>query len=97
LLLAYDTESGKRVGSSRSAATPTTSFRQHAKAALRRMRRGKVDVIRQRDPDHYEMGDRVSTAPGARTGLFVPGRSTLFVAAPAHAGVSAEIRVYRIQ
>ena len=34
---------------------------------------GAVEVLRQRDPDHYEAVRRIKTAPGARTGLFVPG------------------------
>jgi len=98
LLLAYDTESGKRVGELAICGDADDLFFDSMRRQLYAVcGEGKVDVIRQRDPDHYELGERVSTAPGARTGLFVPGRSTLFVAAPARAGVSAEIRVYRIQ
>lgn len=55
---------------------------------------GVVDVIRQKDPDHYERTAEVRTVRGARTGLFVPSRDALFVAVPAHAGGSAEIRVF---
>ena len=54
---------------------------------------GIVDVIDQNDADHYERAGEVRTAPGARTGLFVPSRDVLFVAVPAHAGGPAEIRV----
>ena len=43
---------------------------------------GQVQVIRQRDADHYEVAERVTTAPGARTGLFVPASSSLYVAVP---------------
>ena len=57
---------------------------------------GFVDVVRQVDRDHYERTQRIATAAGARTGLFVPERSTLFVAVPARAGTAAEIRAYRI-
>jgi hypothetical protein len=98
LLLAYDTESGKRVGELAICGDADDLFFDSTRRQLYAVcGEGKVDVIRQRDADHYEVSERVSTAPGARTGLFVPGRSTLFVAAPARAGVSAEIRVYRIQ
>lgn len=58
---------------------------------------GVVDVVRQRDADHYEIVERVQTSPGARTGLFVPRLSTLFVAVPAVGGSSAEIRTYTIK
>jgi hypothetical protein len=55
---------------------------------------GAVEVLRQRDPDHYEAVRRIKTAPGARTGLFVPGFNRLFVAVP-HRGVqSARVLVY---
>jgi hypothetical protein len=37
------------------------------------------------------------TAPGARTGLFVPRLSTWFVAVPARVGAGARIRAYSIK
>src|SRR6478736_4509186 len=49
---------------------------------------GAVEVLRQRDPDHYEPGGRITTAPGARTGLFVPTLNRLFVAVP-HRGLQS--------
>jgi len=55
---------------------------------------GVVDVFDQKDADRYELAARVPTVRGARTGLFVPSRDTLFVAVPAHAGGPAEIRVF---
>jgi DNA-binding beta-propeller fold protein YncE len=58
---------------------------------------GLVDVVSQRGSDGLEMVDRVQTAPGARTGLFVARLSTLFVAVPARAGAPARIRVYSIK
>src|SRR5207249_2802235 len=57
---------------------------------------GAVDVLRQRDPDRYERAQRIKTAPGARTGLFVPVFSRLFVAVP-HRGLrSAGVIVYQV-
>jgi hypothetical protein len=58
---------------------------------------GVIESIRQRDPDHYGPAERTATSTGARTGLFVPGLSTLFVAAPASAGMPAQIFVYSIK
>jgi len=58
---------------------------------------GVVDVVRVREGDRLETGERLQTAPGARTGLFVPRLSTLFVAVPARDGAAAQIRAYPIR
>jgi DNA-binding beta-propeller fold protein YncE len=55
---------------------------------------GAVEVFRQRDPNNYESIQRMTTAPGARTGLFVPAWHSLFVAAPHRGPHSAKILVY---
>jgi hypothetical protein len=57
---------------------------------------GAVDVFRQRDADHYEPDGRITTVPGARTGLFVPALNRLFVAVPHRGLQSARILVYEI-
>jgi hypothetical protein len=56
-----------------------------------------VEVFRQRDPDHYEPEGRITTAPGARTGLFVPALNRLFVAVPHRGPQSAKILVYEVK
>lgn len=56
---------------------------------------GFIDVIRQRDTDHYERIDRIATSKGAATSLFVPELDRLYLAVPAHDTVSAELRIYR--
>jgi hypothetical protein len=58
---------------------------------------GAVEVLRQRDPDHYERVGRITTAPGARTGLFVPAFNRLFVAAPHREPHSARVLVYEVK
>jgi DNA-binding beta-propeller fold protein YncE len=55
---------------------------------------GKVDVFRQETPDRYVLEDTIVTAPRARTGLFVPMESKLYVAAPAAASAPARVLVY---
>jgi hypothetical protein len=55
---------------------------------------GVVDVVEQKDADHYERAAEIHTMRGARTGLFVPARDALFVAVPSQAGAPAEIRVF---
>ncbi len=54
---------------------------------------GHVDVSSADEPKTEST--RVTTAPGARTGLFVPESKTLFVAAPARSGKPAAIWVLR--
>ena len=58
---------------------------------------GKIDIIEQTDANTYQAGIKVDTAEGARTGLFVPERDTLFVAVPHRGSQRAEVRVYRVE
>src|SRR5437870_2195786 len=57
---------------------------------------GKIDIIEQTDPSNYKAVTKIDTADGARTGLFVPERDTLFVAVPHRGSQQAEIRCYQI-
>jgi len=98
LMLVYDTTTGKRMAELPLCGDADDLFYDSQRRQLYAVcGEGVVDVIRQRDPDHYEFAQRVQTSNGARTGLFVPRLSTLFVAVPSHGGSSAEIRVYRIE
>jgi hypothetical protein len=56
-----------------------------------------VEVLRQHDPDHYKPVRRIITAPGARTGLFVPGFNRLFVAVAYRELQSARVLVYEVK
>jgi len=58
---------------------------------------GKIDVVEQIDPKTYKTSTKIDTAEGARTGLFVPERDTLFVAVPHRESQQAEIRCYAVQ
>jgi glutamine cyclotransferase len=58
---------------------------------------GKIDVVEQIDPKSYKTSAKIDTAEGARTGLFVPERDTLFVAVPHRGSQQAEIRCYAVQ
>ena len=57
---------------------------------------GFVDVFEQKDGDRYNRLARYPTAPGARTGLFVPTLSKLFVALPHRGEQRAEILAYDV-
>jgi len=58
---------------------------------------GKIDVIEQTDPKTYKALTKFDTANGARTGLFVSERDTLFVAVPHRGSQKAEVRAYRVE
>jgi len=58
---------------------------------------GKIDIIEQTNPKTYKALTKVDTANGARTGLFVPERDTLFVAVPHRGPQRAEIRSYQVE
>jgi DNA-binding beta-propeller fold protein YncE len=58
---------------------------------------GKIDIIEQADANTYKAFAKVDTADGARTGLFVPERDSLFVAVPHRGSQKAEIRAYRAE
>jgi DNA-binding beta-propeller fold protein YncE len=58
---------------------------------------GKIDIIEQTDANTYKSFAKIDTAGGARTGLFVPERDTLFVAIPHRGSQQAEIRAYHVQ
>lgn len=58
---------------------------------------GAIDIFHQTDPDHYEHLARLNTSSGARTGLFVPALSRLFVAAPRRGTHEAKILVYAVE
>ena len=58
---------------------------------------GKIDIIEQTDPKTYKALTKIDTASGARTGLFVPERDTLFVAVPNRGSQQTEIRSYQVE
>jgi DNA-binding beta-propeller fold protein YncE len=58
---------------------------------------GFLSIFQQLDPDHYEPVTRIPTAAGARTALFVPELSRLYLAVPHHGSQRAEVRVYSTQ
>jgi len=57
---------------------------------------GAISVVEQVDADHYRPVDRIPTARGARTSLFVPELSRLYVAVPHRDSQAAEIRGFAV-
>ena len=58
---------------------------------------GKIDIIEQTSADAYKVSAKIDTANGARTGLFVPARDTIFVAVPHRDSQQAAIRAYQVE
>jgi hypothetical protein len=58
---------------------------------------GSIAVIDQIDPDKYKTATTITTASGARTGLFVPELNGLFVAVPKRWSQPAEVCRYNIE
>jgi len=58
---------------------------------------GSIDVFADDERDGLRALARVASAPGARTGLFVPERERLFVAVPRRDGQRAEVTIFTVQ
>ena len=58
---------------------------------------GEVDAYKENDPDHYQSLGKVRTAPGAKTGLFVPQSGLLYVAVPPQGAIAGRVYVYTAQ
>jgi DNA-binding beta-propeller fold protein YncE len=58
---------------------------------------GYISVIQQKDPDHYELLENVSTRPGARAGYFYAKRDLLYVGVQPRGGKPAEIWTFEPQ
>ncbi len=58
---------------------------------------GLMDVVAQRDANHYERIERVPTASGARTSFYSPALDRLWLAVPQRGKQPAQIRTYQPQ
>ncbi len=58
---------------------------------------GYLEVIRQENPDTYKLKDRIKTAEGARTSLYVPQQKYFYLAVPKSGNSSAQIRIYQLR
>jgi hypothetical protein len=97
-LIVLNTESGDVVARIDIAGDPDDVFydsKRHRIYAI--CGAGKIDIIEQTDPSNYKASSKIETADGARTGLFVPERDTLFVAVPHRGSQAAEIRCYQVR
>jgi DNA-binding beta-propeller fold protein YncE len=95
-MLAIDTESGKQTASVEIVGDTDDLFYDAVQSRVYVIGgQGFVDVFEQKDADHYDRIAHYPTAAGARTGLFVPEWSKLFVAVPHRGEQRAEVLVYQ--
>jgi len=94
----FDTETGKSVASFDSVGDMDDIFYDATHKLIFVIGgEGYIDIFSQQDVNHYQPVTRISTATGARTGLWVPGLNRLYVAAPHQGTQKAEIQVYELQ
>jgi hypothetical protein len=58
---------------------------------------GFIDVIEQRDADHYEMIARIPTAAGARTSTFSSKLNAFYLGVPRRGEQPAELRIFKVE
>jgi YVTN family beta-propeller protein len=96
-VIVYDTESGREVASFNTAKDVDDIFYDAAnKQIYISGGEGAIDIFKQRDADHYDLVNKIQSAQGARTSLFVPELNRLYLAVPEHRGQEAQIQVYEV-
>jgi DNA-binding beta-propeller fold protein YncE len=94
-LLVFDTESGQTVASPEIVGDTDDLFYDSERSRVYVIGgQGFIDVLEQKDPDHYQRVARYATPPGTRTGLFVPEWGKLFAAVPHRGEQRSEILEY---
>jgi hypothetical protein len=59
---------------------------------------GYMGIYDTADPDHLKLLERVNTAPGAKTGILLPGMHRLFLAvSPGESKAMAKILTYEVR
>ncbi len=97
-LVVLNTDSGDVVASIEISGDPDDVFYDNKRRLIYAIcGAGKIDIIKQADANTYRGVAKADTANGARTGLFVPERDSLFVAVPHRGSQAAEIRCYQIE
>ena len=94
-MLVFDTETGKQTASIEIVADTDDLFFDARRGRVYVIGGGgSVDVLEQKDADHYTSVQHIQTAPGARTGYFSADWSKLFVAVPHRGEQAAEVLVF---
>ena len=94
-MLVFDTENGKQTASLEIVGDTDDLFYDAARSRVYVIGGdGFVDVFSQTSADQYQRVEHIATAPGARTGLFVPDWGKLFVAVPHRGEQRTEVLIY---
>jgi DNA-binding beta-propeller fold protein YncE len=97
-LVVLDTGSGNVVASVGISSDPDEVFYDSKRRRIYTIcGAGKIEIIEQADANNYKAVTKIDTAEGARTGLFMSERNTLFVAVPHRGSQRAEIRCYQVE
>lgn len=95
-LVVLDTTNGKPVANLPiSEDTDDLFYHAAAKRIYLSCGEGYVDVIDQRDADHYQFREKIPTRSGARTSFFATGLDKFFLAVPQRANKEAEINLFQ--
>jgi DNA-binding beta-propeller fold protein YncE len=96
-LLVYDTVTGKPVASYATVGDTDDVFYDAARKRIYVCGgEGYLDVFAQDSPDRCTRIQHVPTAPGARTAMFVPELSRIYVAVPHRGDQEAEVLVFTV-
>ena len=94
-VLVYDTATGKESGSFDIVGDTDDLFFDAARKRLYVSGgEGFVDVLQEQEAGRFARVAHLATAAGARTSLFVPEQSRLYLAVPHRGTQKAEIRIY---
>jgi len=94
-VLVYDTTTGKESGSFDIVGDTDDLFYDAARKRLYVSGgEGYIDVFQEQDASRFTRIAHVATAAGARTSLFVPEQSRLYLAVPHRGNQKAEVRTY---
>jgi YVTN family beta-propeller protein len=97
-VLVFDTASGKPIGAVDIVGDTDDLFYDAARKRLYVSGgEGFLDAIEESSPHQFVRIAHVPTAAGARTALFTPGQSRLYLAVPHRGSQRAEIRVFGVQ
>lgn len=96
-LVVFETRSGKAVASVDINPEPDSVYYDvKRKRIYVSCGEGSIDIVAWKGGDKYKLMDRIATAKGAATSLFIPEFDRLCLAVPQRTRESAEIRVYEV-
>lgn len=97
-LVVFDSEAGKEITGTGIAGKSDDIFYDEARSRIYVLTaQGALDVVQQKDADHYERIARYTTPAGTQTGFFVPQWGELFAATRKAGDQASEVLIYKAQ